>query len=97
MSQELPTRSKFRNQYVDVIEEAMRCFPENHRMIAELSHAATELNRLHRRVLAITATEGYVPVPVLRGAMYVCPTCHGVGSVTQQLRDQMLAARSEAP
>jgi len=64
MSQELPTRSKFRNQYVDVIEEAMKHFPEDHYMTGELDHAATELSRLHRRVLLLTPPEGYVLVPV---------------------------------
>lgn len=32
---------------------------------------------------------------VERGAMYVCPTCHGIGLVTQQTHDEMLAAHPE--
>lgn len=43
-----------------------------------------------------TPPEGHVLVPVEHGAFYVCPTCHGVGSVTQQVHDQMLAAHPEA-
>ncbi|WP_313217516.1 hypothetical protein [Stenotrophomonas sp.] len=46
-------------------------------------------------IAALTPPEGYVLVPVKHGAMYVCPTCHGVGSVTQQVHDEMLAARPE--
>lgn len=45
-------------------------------------------------IAALTPPEGYVLVPVERGAMYVCPTCHGVGSVTQKVHE-MLAARPE--
>lgn len=48
-------------------------------------------------IAALTPPNGYVLVPVERGAMHVCPTCHGVGSVTQQVHDQMLAARPEVP
>ncbi|YCT77640.1 hypothetical protein QV000_07210 [Stenotrophomonas maltophilia] len=46
-------------------------------------------------VASLTPPDGFALVPVERGAMYVCPTCHGVGSVTQQVHDKILAACPE--
>lgn len=46
-------------------------------------------------IAALTPPDRFALVPVERGAMYVCPTCHGVGSVTQQVHDKVLAACPE--
>lgn len=40
-----------------------------------------------------TAPEGFVLVPVERGQLYVCPTCHGPGVVTKAVHDATRAAR----
>lgn len=50
-----------------------------------------------REALYTVMPAKHVLVPVERGAIYVCPTCHGVGSVTQQVHAAMLAARPEVP
>lgn len=41
------------------------------------------------------APEGYVLVPVERGQLYVCPTCHGPGVVTKAVHDATRAARPQ--
>lgn len=64
-------------------------------VIADGNGTKEDAIRIWNTRAALTLPEGYVLVPVERGSMYVCPTCHGVGSVTQQVHDQMLAARTE--
>lgn len=74
----------------ELLAQAFACEPEE--LLPVEVRAVRAVLAYHA---ALTPPEGYVLVPVERGAMYVCPTCHGVGSVTQQVHDQMLAARPE--
>ncbi|WP_447896799.1 Lar family restriction alleviation protein [Stenotrophomonas acidaminiphila] len=55
----------------------------------------TAIAAWNRRSAMRAAPEGFVLVPVERGQLYVCPTCHGPGVVTKAVHDATRAARPQ--